>query len=100
MRLFWPAAEAAQVDYETLRASALSGIPFLGLAGGRFERRGLAGLVEWPVAEPVFSARLFGGVRPPWTPQVDPRLDALAAGYSLVLSASTQNSPTILEAHQ
>jgi hypothetical protein len=100
VRLFWPAAEAAQVDYETLRASALSGIPFLGFAGGRFARRGLAGLVEWPVAEPVFSARLFGGVRPPWTPQVDPRLDALAAGYSLVLSASTQNSPTILEAHQ
>ena len=46
------------------------------------------------------SRDVTGGVRPPWTPQVDPRLDALAAGYSLVLSASTQNSPTILEAHQ
>ncbi len=100
MRLFWPAAEAAQVDYETLRASALSGISFLGIAGGRFERRGLAGLVEWPVAEPVFSARLLGGVRPPWTPQVDPRLDALAAGYSLVLSASTQDVSITLEAQQ
>jgi hypothetical protein len=100
VRLFWPAAEAAQVDYETLRASALSGIPFLGIAGGRFERRGVAGLVERPVAESVFSARLFGGVRPPWTPQVDPRLDTLAAGYSLVLSALTQNIPTTLEAHQ
>ena len=66
MRLFWPAGESAQVNYETLRASALSGVAFLGVAGGRFERRGLVGLVEWPVAEAVLirPGNLGGSI--PW----------------------------------
>ena len=85
-RSFWPPVEAAQVDYETLRAQTLEprGAP-QGLAAARFARRGLAGLIAWPSAEPVFAAELLGAPRPPWTPHHDPRLDALAAGFALLL---------------
>jgi hypothetical protein len=86
MRSFWPAAEAAQADYEVLRETVLAGGQVLSIAGGRFERRGLAGLIAWPAAEPVFSARLAGATRPAWTPHVDPRLEALAAGYGFLLA--------------
>ncbi|CAN5119650.1 hypothetical protein BH18ACT4_BH18ACT4_08680 [soil metagenome] len=87
MRSFWPAAEAAQSDYEVLREAVLAGGQALTMAAGRFERRGLAGLIAWPAAEPIFVARLAGAVRPPWTPHADPRRDALAASYELVLVA-------------
>jgi hypothetical protein len=65
-RSFWPPTEAAQVDYETLRARALEpgGLPE-GLAAARFARRGLGGLIAWPNAEPVFVADLVAAaVRP------------------------------------
>jgi hypothetical protein len=89
-RSFWPPVEAAQVDYETLRAHALepSGQP-QGLAAARFARRGLAGLIAWPSAEPVFVAELLGAARPAWTPHDDPRVAALAAGYEFLLEAAT-----------
>ena len=46
---FWPVAEAAQADYEALRAAALAGEqPRDELAAARFARRGLAGLIAWP----------------------------------------------------
>jgi len=85
-RSFWPPREAAQVDYETLRAHVLepSGLPE-GLAGARFARRGLAGLIAWPSAEPVFVAELLAATRPAWTPHEDPRVAALAAGYAFLL---------------
>ena len=85
-RSFWPPIEAAQVDYETLRAHALQrcGLP-QGLAAARFARRGLAGLIAWPSAEPVFVAELVGAARPAWTPHDDPRVAALAAGYEFLL---------------
>lgn len=86
MRSFWPAAEAAQSDYEVLRQAALAGGQVLTMAAARFERRGLAGLIAWPAAEPIFVARLAGAIRPPWTPHADPRLEALAAGYELLLA--------------
>jgi hypothetical protein len=44
-RSFWPPVEAAQVDYETLRAHVLERWPPEGLAAARFSRRGLAGLI-------------------------------------------------------
>ena len=90
-RSFWPPDEAAQVDYETLRAQALepSGQP-QGLAAARFARRGLAGLIAWPGAEPVFVAELVGAARPAWTPHDDPRVAALAAGYQFLLDAATR----------
>jgi len=85
-RSFWPPVEAAQVDYETLRAHTLehSGLPE-SLAAARFARRGLAGLIAWPSAEPMFVAELLAATRPPWTPHLDPRVAALAEGYEFLL---------------
>jgi hypothetical protein len=91
---FWPACEAAQADYERLRAAALSGggLPDE-LAAARFKRRGLAGLIAWPVADPVFGAVVTGAQRPAWTPYADPRLEALAGAYGLLL-ATAAGAPT------
>jgi hypothetical protein len=90
-RSFWPPIEAAQVDYETLRAHVCehSGLPE-GLAAARFARRGLAGLIAWASAEPVFDAELVAAARPAWTPHEDPRLAALAAGYQFLLDAAVR----------
>jgi hypothetical protein len=96
-RSFWPPAEASQVDYETLRAQLLEhGRLPDGLAAARFARRGVAGLIGWPSAEPVFVAELLGADRPAWTPHVDPRLSVLAAGYQFLLSSARQAPPVIL----
>jgi hypothetical protein len=90
-RSFWSPVEAAQVDYETLRAHVLeySRLP-AGLAAARFARRGLAGLIAWPSAEPVYVADLLAAARPPWTPHEDPRVSALAAGYQFLLDAAAR----------
>ena len=90
-RSFWPPSEAAQVDYERLRAQVLApcGAPE-GLAAARFARRGLVGLIAWPSAEPVFVAELLAAVRPAWTPHDDPRVAALAAGYEFLLDAAAR----------
>ena len=88
-RAFWPPAEAAQADYEMLRAHLLqAGSLPAGLAAARFARRGLAGLIAWPAAEPDFRAGLAGAARPPWTPDADPREQALAACYQFLLDAA------------
>ena len=90
-RSFWPPIEAAQVDYETLRAQALEPCGQLqGLAAARFARRGLAGLIAWPSAEAVFVADLVAAVRPAWAPHEDPRVAALAAGYEFLLDAAAR----------
>lgn len=95
-RSFWPPAEAAQADYEALRARVLDGAGPEGLAGARFARRGLAGLIAWPTAEPVFTADLAGALRPRWHPHADPRIEALADGYRFLLdSASAAQDGTI-----
>ena len=86
-RRLWPVGEAAQADYEALRAHVLAtGALPDSLVAARFARRGLPGLIAWPSAEPVFDAALLGAPRPPWTPHDDPRLDALAAGFALLLN--------------
>jgi len=88
-RVFWPPAEAAQADYEMLRTCVLeAGSLPAGLAAARFARRGLAGLIAWPAAEPVLRAELAGAARPPWTPDADPREQALAACYQFLLEAA------------
>jgi hypothetical protein len=85
-RSLWPPGEAAQVDYEALRAHALEPCgPPQGLAAARFARRGLAGLIAWPSAEPVFVGDLVAAARPAWTPHEDPRVAALTAGYEFLL---------------
>ena len=85
MRAFWPPAEGAQADYEALRSAVLAGTTPVSPAAARFFREGLAGLIRRPSAEPVFVASVQGAGRPAWSPHVDPRLEALAGGYRLVL---------------
>jgi hypothetical protein len=88
-RSFWPPVEPAQIDYETLRAHLLETDQLPDdLAAARFARRGLAGLITWPVSDPIFVAELLGAARPAWSPHADPRLDALAAGYQFLLDAA------------
>lgn len=58
------------------------------LTVARFERRGLAGLIAWSHTEPIYTARVISAPRPPWTPYADPRLEALAASYELILASS------------
>ena len=95
-RSFWPPAEATQIDYETLRAHLLHhGCLPEGLAAARFGRRGVAGLIAWPSAEPVFRAVLLGADRPAWTPDADPRMSALAAGYQFLLDTAAASAAPI-----
>ncbi len=93
-RRFWPIGEAAQADDEALRKAVLAGEPMDSLAAARFARRGLAGLIVWPVAEPLYTAVMFGARRPAWTPYADPRVEVLAASYELILRAPTEVAAT------
>ena len=83
---FWPVDESAQAQYEALREAVLLEEPVHTLAAARFARRGLAGLIAWPDAEPAYVATVQAARRAPWTPHEDPRLDALANAYELILS--------------
>lgn len=87
---FWPIGDAAQADYEALRMAVLAGAALQSLAAARFARRGLAGLIAWPAAEPVYSAVMRGAQRPPWTPYADSRVDALAAAYELIMNVPAE----------
>jgi hypothetical protein len=92
VREFWPPAEGARADYERLRAAVLAGAPAADAAAVRFARGGLAALVARPGVDPVFVAILRGASRPAWTPHADPRLEALAAGYVLLLADADEES--------
>jgi hypothetical protein len=92
VRKFWPPADAAQADYERLRAAVLAGTPAADSVAARFARGGLAALIARPVADPVFVAILRGAPRPAWTPHLDPRLEALAAGYAFLLAEADKES--------
>lgn len=94
VRSLWPPSEAAQADYEQLRNAVLAGVELVGERAGRFARAGLAGLIARPMSEPVFVARVFGARRSAWSPYVDPRVEALAAGYGLVLTLNDDEEPT------
>jgi hypothetical protein len=92
MSRFWPPADPRQHAYERLRSAVLaSGRLPDELAAARFARHGLAGLIVWPDAEPVFSAHLIGASRAAWTPYADPRLAILAATYGLLLDTGQPN---------
>lgn len=84
-RRFWPLGEASQADYEALREAVLSGQHMPTLTAARFDRRGLSGLIAWPTTEPAYTAFIMGAEHAAWTPYSDARLDALAAGYELIL---------------
>ncbi len=93
MRRLWPVGEAAQADYEMLRAAVLAGTPLANAEAARFERGGLWALIRRPTSPPVFVASVLGARRPAWSPHVDPRLEALAACYELLAdSASDRRS--------
>jgi len=92
MSRFWPVSQAAQADYERLRAAVVSaGALPDDLVAARFGRRGLAGLIAWPAADPLYMAEVIGATRPAWSPYADPRLMALAGVYRLVLSESDRD---------
>jgi hypothetical protein len=96
MRALWPPGEAAQADYEALRAAALAGTVPADAAAARFARGGLAALIARPYAEPAFVAVLRGAPRAPWTAHADPRLEALAAGFGLLLAgAADADEPSV-----
>lgn len=84
---FWPVGEPAQADYERLRALALDGEPCDELlAARRFERRGLAGVISWPAAEPDYLGSLVGATRPAWCGDEDPREQRLRDVYGLMVA--------------
>lgn len=84
---FWPVAEAAQADYEALRAAALAAeAPSDELAAARFARRGLAGVIASPRSEPVYLGALVGARRPPWSGAEDPREAALGEVYGFLVA--------------
>jgi hypothetical protein len=89
----WPVGEPAQSDYEQLRASALAGEPCDELlAARRFERRGLAGLISWPAAEPDYLGSLLGATRPAWCGDEDPREQRLRDTYGFLLADGESHS--------
>ena len=90
MSRLWPVAEAAQADYEQLRAAVLAGLAPMGAAATRFEAAGMWGLIRRPASAAALTARLHGARRPAWTPYGDPRIGALADAYGLLLSAGTE----------
>ncbi|MDQ6669205.1 MAG: hypothetical protein M3069_00300 [Chloroflexota bacterium] len=56
----------------------------------RFQRLGLAALIASPASAPIWQAQLVGARRPRWSPHDDPRVRALAAGYSWLLGAEAE----------
>jgi hypothetical protein len=84
---FWPIGEAAQADYEALRAASLAGKqPRDELAAARFARRGLGGLIAWPSSEPVYLGAIVGARRPAWSGNADPRAAALGEAYGFLVA--------------
>ncbi|MGH2930931.1 MAG: hypothetical protein ACRDL8_22190 [Solirubrobacteraceae bacterium] len=83
---FWPIGEPAQADYEQLREIVLAGGE-LGevLTARRFARRGLAGLISWPQAEPTYLGSVIGAGRPAWCGREDPREQQLHDTYAFLV---------------
>lgn len=91
-RSFWPVGEAAQADYEQLRALTLAGTPAVSAAAARFGRYGLWGLIASPHAAPAYVvASVLGAQRPAWSPYQDPRELALTDGFQIIVAASAAN---------
>ena len=55
------------------------------LAARRFDRRGLAGLISWPSAEPAYLGSVIGARRPAWCGCEDPREQQLRDTYAFLL---------------
>jgi hypothetical protein len=100
--VLWPAGGPGQVDYETLREAAVSGVCLATPEALCFARVGLAGIILRPNARQVLVASLHGATRPAWTPYEDPRHEVLATAYELLLvgadEAARLEEPTGVEA--
>jgi hypothetical protein len=93
---FWPIAEAAQADYEALRAAALAGEPPRDeLTAARFARRGLDGLIAWPSSEPTYLGAIVGAQRLAWSGNEDPREAALGETYGFLVAHA--GAPALFE---
>ena len=91
---FWPATDPAQLDYEHLREMALAGTLLAGPQAERFQRGGLLALIKRPTScTPRLVATLVAVPRPHWCPHDDPRLEALADAYALILLTAASASP-------
>src|SRR5450755_547499 len=89
---FWPVGEPAQSDYERLRALALAAEPGDEvLAARRFDRRGLAGLISGPAAEPDYLGSLVGATRPAWCGDEDPRQQQLRDTYGFLAGGDSDS---------
>jgi hypothetical protein len=97
VRQFWPCREAAQADYERLRERVLAGVRDVDLVAVRFERRGLAGLIAQPSAEPAWVADLIGARRLRWSPHTDLRVEGLADSYAVVRASLLTVSQQLAE---
>jgi hypothetical protein len=98
---FWPATDPVQLDYERLREMALAGTCLVGPEAERFQRGGLVALIRRPgLAAPRLIATLMEVPRPPWSPYLDPRLDALADAYALLGAAAARDAHHSLEVAQ
>lgn len=93
-RALWPIGEAAQADYEQLRAAASAGVPALGAVAAVFERQGLWGLIARPAAGSLHLAGVVGAARAPWSPHADARVLALADGFQIIVAASAATITT------
>jgi hypothetical protein len=94
---FWPATDPVQLEYERLREMVLAGTRLLGPEAERFQHGGLVALIRRPgAAAPRLAATLVEVPRPPWSPYLDPRLDALADAYAL-LGAAARDADQSLE---
>lgn len=82
---FWPIGEAAQVDYEALRAAAL--------AGKAAPDELVDGLIAWPSSEPVYLGTIVGAQRPAWSGNEDPREAALGEAYGFLVARATVPTP-------
>lgn len=88
---FWPIAEPGQADYEQLREIVLAGGELAEIvAARRFARRGLAGLISWPSAEPAYLGSVIGAYRPAWSGCQDPREQQLHDTYAFLLDVPAQ----------
>jgi hypothetical protein len=87
----WPIGEPAQADYEQLRTIVITGGDAGEmLAARRFARRGLAGLISWPSAEPAYLGSVIGARRPLWCGCEDPRERQLHDTYAFLLAVAAQ----------
>ena len=90
-RSFWPPVEAAQVDYETLRAQVLEPCRAARGSGRGPVRPPRPGRVDRVAGGRAgVRRRTLGAARPAWTPHDDPRVAALAAGYQFLLDAAAR----------